>query len=43
MVGHRTTPEGPIELGGLTSEVVRRQPDGSWKYFIDPGIGVTAP
>ena len=42
--GAGTTPEGPIELAGTTSEVVRRQADGTWKYLIDdPGFGVTAP
>lgn len=30
-----TGPDGPVEMGGLTSEVVRRQPDGSWKYILD--------
>jgi len=33
-------PEGPVEMGGYTSEVVRRGPDGTWKYVIDdPGMG----
>lgn len=37
-------PEGPVELAGVTSEVVRRQADGTWLYVIDnPGIGATAP
>lgn len=35
-----TGPEGPVEMGGYTSEVVQRQADGTWKYVIDdPGIG----
>jgi ketosteroid isomerase-like protein len=39
-----TGPDGPIELAGVTSEVVRRQPDGTWLYLIDdPGIGATSP
>jgi uncharacterized protein (TIGR02246 family) len=36
-----TGPDGPVALTGYTSEVVRRQSDGSWKYMIDdPGIGL---
>lgn len=31
-----TGPDGkPIELAARTAEVVRRQPDGTWKYIID--------
>src|SRR5262245_54117220 len=31
-----TSPEGqPLELSGHTSEVVRRQSDGTWCYLID--------
>jgi len=31
-----TGPDGqPVELAGRTSEVVRRQTDGSWRYVID--------
>ena len=42
--GTGTTPEGQIESGGVTSEVTRRQPDGTWKYLIDdPGFGVATP
>lgn len=33
--GKATGPDGPVEIGGLTSEVARRQPDGSWKYILD--------
>jgi ketosteroid isomerase-like protein len=39
-------PDGsPVHLTGQTSDVVRRQPDGSWKFVIDcpfgaAGIGV---
>lgn len=37
-------PDGPIEFAGVTSEIVRRQPDGTWLYLVDdPGIGATAP
>jgi ketosteroid isomerase-like protein len=29
-------PEGkPLTLGATTSEVLRRQPDGTWRYVID--------
>ena len=31
-----TGPDGnAVELAGRASEVVRRQPDGSWRYVID--------
>jgi uncharacterized protein (TIGR02246 family) len=31
-----TGPDGsPVDLGGNTMEVVRRQPDGSWRYVFD--------
>ncbi len=31
-----TGPDGQaVELAGRTSEVVRRQTDGSWRYVID--------
>ena len=31
-----TGPDGePIELAGHTSDVMRRQPDGSWRFVID--------
>jgi ketosteroid isomerase-like protein len=37
-------PDGPIEFAGVTSEVVRRQSDGTWLYLVDdPGIGASAP
>ena len=29
----------PIEIGGHTSDVVRRQPDGSWLFVIDNPFG----
>lgn len=25
----------PVEVGGLTSDVLRQQPDGSWKVAVD--------
>lgn len=35
-----TMPDGsPAELGATTSEVARRQPDGSWLYVIDNAWG----
>jgi uncharacterized protein (TIGR02246 family) len=31
-----TAPDGsPLNLGGETTEVIRRQPDGTWLYTID--------
>lgn len=30
-----TGPDGPIQMTGTTSDVFRRQPDGSWKVAID--------
>ena len=30
----------PVSLGGRTSEVVRRQADGSWRYVIDDPYSV---
>jgi ketosteroid isomerase-like protein len=35
-----TAPDGsPLELSSRTAEVVRRQPDGSWRYVIDHAFG----
>ncbi len=35
-----TDPEGnDVEMTGLTSDVVRRQPDGSWMFVIDNPVG----
>lgn len=35
-----TDPDGnPIEMGGRSVEVVRRQSDGSWKFVIDDPNG----
>ena len=31
----RGTDGKPVKLNGKTTEVIRRQPDGSWKYVID--------
>lgn len=44
-----TMPDGtPLTLQGTTSDVVRRQPDGSWRFIIDNptgsgGVGTAAP
>ncbi len=29
----------PLDMGGKTSEVVRRQPDGRWLYAVDHPFG----
>ena len=29
----------PFEMGAVTGEVARRQPDGSWLYVIDNAVG----
>lgn len=35
-----TGPDGkPIEMGGKSAEVVRRQPDGRWLYALDHPFG----
>jgi uncharacterized protein (TIGR02246 family) len=35
-----TSPDGePIELGGTSADVLRRQPDGSWRIAIDDPWG----
>lgn len=40
--GTGTGPDGEVAFSGITSEVVRKQADGSWKYVIDnPGMGVS--
>lgn len=31
----------PVELGGTSIEVARRQPDGSWRYVIDAPASLT--
>ncbi|WP_028612538.1 YybH family protein [Paenibacillus harenae] len=37
---HYTAEDGsPIQIQGHTSEVVRKQPDGSWRYIIDHPFG----
>jgi len=33
-------PDGnPIQMQGHTTEIVRKQPDGSWKYIVDHPFG----
>jgi ketosteroid isomerase-like protein len=35
-----TDPDGnDVSMTGLTSDVVRRQPDGNWLFVIDNPIG----
>jgi len=35
-----TGPDGkPVEMAHGSAEVVRRQPDGSWRYIIDHPFG----
>ncbi len=34
-------PDGTaVNLGGTTTDVVRRQADGTWRYAIDSPLGV---
>ncbi|HEY1974246.1 MAG TPA: hypothetical protein VGH89_40285 [Pseudonocardia sp.] len=38
-----TQPDGaPVEMGGHGSDVMRRQPDGSWKFLIDNAWAIEA-
>ena len=35
-----TDPDGnPVELAGRNTEVVRRQPNGSWRFIVDNPFG----
>jgi ketosteroid isomerase-like protein len=35
-----TAPDGsPIRMGGLSADVLRRRPDGSWRVLIDDPFG----
>jgi uncharacterized protein (TIGR02246 family) len=35
-----TSPDGdPVEMSGMSADVVRRQPDGSWRVLIDDPWG----
>jgi ketosteroid isomerase-like protein len=36
-----SSPDGPVTLGGVTTDVLRRQPDGSLRYVIDQPWGDT--
>jgi uncharacterized protein (TIGR02246 family) len=35
-------PEGPVEMSGTSADVLRRQPDGSWRVVIDDPWGGSA-
>ena len=37
--GGRDGDGSPIELQGVTAEVLRRQADGTWKYVVDHPFG----
>jgi len=38
--GHYTDPDGArVEAAGQSVEVVRRQPDGSWRFAVDDPFG----
>jgi uncharacterized protein (TIGR02246 family) len=34
-------PDGPVEMGGRSADVLRRQSDGSWRVLIDDPWGVS--
>jgi uncharacterized protein (TIGR02246 family) len=34
-----TTDGNPLELAGKSAEIVRRQPDGSWRFVVDNPFG----
>jgi uncharacterized protein (TIGR02246 family) len=34
-------PDGPIEMGGRSADVLRRQSDGTWRVLIDDPWGVS--
>jgi ketosteroid isomerase-like protein len=36
-----TSPDGPVTLGGVTTDVLRRRPDGTLRYLIDQPWGDT--
>jgi uncharacterized protein (TIGR02246 family) len=35
-------PDGPVEMSGTSADVLRRQPDGSWRVLIDDPWGGSA-
>jgi uncharacterized protein (TIGR02246 family) len=35
-------PDGPVEMSGTSVDVLRRQPDGSWRVVIDDPWGGSA-
>ncbi|AOY94962.1 hypothetical protein BKK79_24255 [Cupriavidus sp. USMAA2-4] len=34
---------GALALAGSSAEIVRRQPDGSWRYVVDHATGASLP
>jgi ketosteroid isomerase-like protein len=42
LVGGHDGDGHPVPLAGVTAEVVRRQPDGSWRYVVDHPFGAGA-
>ena len=42
-VDYRVEEDGRVVRSGSSCEVLRRQPDGSWLYFIDHGSGAGLP
>jgi uncharacterized protein (TIGR02246 family) len=39
-----TAPDGsPVRLGGVSADVMRRQPDGSWRVLVDNPWGTDTP
>jgi uncharacterized protein (TIGR02246 family) len=38
-----TAPDGaPLEMGGVSADVMRRQPDGTWRILVDDPWGAAA-
>jgi uncharacterized protein (TIGR02246 family) len=37
-----TGPDGPLEMGGVSADVMRRQPDGTWRILVDDPWGAAA-
>jgi uncharacterized protein (TIGR02246 family) len=35
-------PDGPVQMSGTSADVLRRQPDGSWRVLIDDPWGGSA-
>ncbi|HEV2812773.1 MAG TPA: SgcJ/EcaC family oxidoreductase [Solirubrobacteraceae bacterium] len=34
-----TGPDGPLEMAGVSADVMRRQPDGTWRILVDDPWG----